>query len=214
MSADLTRTAGPDLTELVLAPPRAVVATALGLATLARGARVFHPRGTTRSAVLTVTGGLGWGSRLLDAPARHEGLVRTSRGVGLPAWLPDVEGLALRLPGQGTGGGPLDLLINSAWRFAFAPSVLSPTWSAVLPHRTGTDRLVLLGARPAEGGFRLLAAPPLGAWQEWGHLALGDELDGEGLRFAPTLGADDLSPVELFRSLRAWSYDASQAARD
>ena len=211
MTADLTRTAPADL---ALAPPRAVIATALGLATAVRGARVFHPHGTTRSAVLSVTGGLGWGTRLLDAPARHEGLVRVSRGVGLPSWLPDVEGLALRLPGQGVDGGPLDLLVNSAWRFAFAPSVLSPTWSAVLPHRTGSGRLVLLGARPVEDGFRLLAAPPFGSWQEWGHLTLGAELDGEGLRFAPTLGADDLKPVELFRGLREWSYDASQAARD
>ena len=96
----------------------------------------------------------------------------------------------------------------------FAPSVLSPTWSAVLPHRTGTGRLVLLGARPVDDGFVLLAAPPLGAWAQWGHLRLGAELDGEGLRFAPTLGADDLEPVELFRTLRGWSYDASQTARD
>ena len=197
----------------VLAPPRALAATALGLGTAARGARVFHPRGVTRSAVVTVTGGLGWGARFLDEPARHEGLVRVSRGVGLPAWLPDIDGFALRLPGQGVDGEPLDLLINSAWRFAFAPSVLTPTWSAVLPHRTGTGRLVLLGARPVEDGFALLAAPPLGGWQQWGSLTYGAPLDGEGLRFAPTLGADDLKPVELFRGLREWSYDASQAAR-
>ena len=141
----------------------------------------------------------------------HEGVVRLSRGVGLPQPLPDVDGLALRLPGEGVGGAPLDLLINSAWRYVFAPSVLAPVWSAVLPHRTGTGRRVLLGARPVEGGFRLLAAPLLGAWQPWARLELGEEVDGEQLRFAPTVGADDLQPVELFRSLRGWSYEASQA---
>lgn len=197
----------------LLTVPRAALATTLGVGTAVRGARVFHPRGRTREAIVTVEGGSDWGAALLDEPGIHGGLVRLSRGVGLPAPLPDVDGLALRLPGLGVDGAPLDVLINSAWRFAFAPSVLSPTWSAVLPHRTGTGRLVLLGARPAPDGFSLLAARPLGAWRTWGSLRLGGELDGEGLRFAPTIGAPDLAPVELFRTLRAWSYDASQAGR-
>ena len=162
---------------------------------------------------MTVTGGLGTGAEVLDAPARHQGVVRLSRGAGLPAPLPDVEGLALRLPGLGVDGAPLDLLVNSAWRYAFAPSVVSPTWSAILPHRTGTGRLVLLGARPQDDGFALLVAAPFGRWRRWGRLTLGAELDGESLRFAPTVGARDLQPVPLFRTLRALSYDASQAAR-
>ena len=196
----------------LLRAPRAAFATALGVATALRGARVFHPHGRTWTATVTVDGA-GWGARVLDRPAVHEGLVRLSRGAGLPSPLPDVEGLALRLPGLGVGGAPLDLLVNSAWRFVFAPSALSPTWSAILPHRTGAGRLVLLGARPRAGGFELLAAPPLGRWRAWGRLELGAELDGEDLRFTPTLGADDLVPVALFRTLRAWSYVASQAGR-
>jgi hypothetical protein len=194
--------------------PRTALALALGAATALRGARVFHPHGRTYDAVLTVTGGLGTGASLLDEPGRHQGVARLSRGAGLPAPLPDVEGLALRLPGRGVAGAPLDLLINSAWRYAFVPSVLAPTWSAVLPHRTGSGRLVLIGARPDDGGFSLLVADPLGPWRQWGHLALGGELDGEALRFAPTVGASDLRPVELFRTLRARAYDASQAARE
>ena len=194
--------------------PRTAFASALGAATALRGARVFHPHGRTHDAVVTVTGGLGTGAALLDAPGRHQGVVRLSRGAGLPAPLPDVEGLALRLPGQGVDGAPLDLLVNSAWRYAFVPSAISPTWSAILPHRTGTDRLVLIGARPEDGGFALLVADPLGPWRQWGRLSLGSELDGERLRFAPTVGAPDLRPVALFRRLRAQSYDASQAARE
>ena len=194
--------------------PRAAFAATLGAATALRGARVFHPHGRTHDAVVTVTGGHGTGARLLDEPGRHQGVVRLSRGAGLPAPLPDVEGLALRLPGEGVGGAPLDLLINSAWRYAFVPSVIAPTWLAILPHRTGSGRLVLLGARPVDGGFTLLVADPLGRWRQWGRLSLGGELDGEDLRFAPTVGAPDLQPVELFRALRAQSYDASQAARE
>ncbi|CAN5180650.1 hypothetical protein BH24ACT10_BH24ACT10_13790 [soil metagenome] len=198
----------------LLTLPRAALATSLGVATAVRGARVFHPHGVTRRATLTVTPTSTWGARLLDEPAVHEGVVRLSRGVGLPEPLPDVEGLALRLPGLGTGGAPLDILINSAWRYAFAPSVLSPTWSAVLPHRTGDRRLVLLGARPHKVGFTLLAAAPLGRWQPWAELALGEPVAGEQIRFAPAVGAPDLVPVQLFRTLRAWSYEASSAGRD
>jgi hypothetical protein len=101
--------------------PRAAFATALGVATAVRGARVFHPYGTTHVATLTVSGGGDWGAELLDRPAVHQGVVRLSRGAGLPEPLPDVEGLALRLPDLGVGGAPLDLLINSAWRYVFAP---------------------------------------------------------------------------------------------
>lgn len=197
----------------LLSLPRTAVATTLGAATALRGARVFHPRGRSYDAVLTVPGGSRTGAALLDAPGRHEGVVRLSRAVGLPAPLPDAEGLALRLPGQGVDGTPLDLLINSAWRYVFAPSVLSPVWSAILPHRTAIGRLVLLGARPEDGGFALLVAAPLGRWRQWGRLSLAAEFDGEHLQFAPTVGAPDLQPVELFRTLRARSYDASQAAR-
>ena len=193
--------------------PRTAVATTLGAATALRGARVFHPRGRAYDAVLTVTGGRGTGAALLDRPGRHEGVVRLSRAVGLPAPLPDGEGLALRLPCQGVHGAPLDLLINSAWRYVFAPAALAPTWSAILPHRTGSGRLVLLGARPEDGGFALLVAAPLGPWQRWGRLSLAAEFDGEDLAFTPTVGAPDLQPVELFRTLRADSYRASQAAR-
>jgi hypothetical protein len=197
----------------VLAVPRAAVAAALGLGTALRGARVFHPHGASHAVRVVVEGGQGWGSALLDRPATHEGLVRLSRGLGLPSPLPDVEGLALRLPGLGAGGAPLDLLVNSAWRFTFAPRALAPTWSSILAFRTGTGRRVLLGARPVEGGFDLLAAAPLGRWARWGRLELGAPFDGEDLRFDPTLGADDLQPVPLFRTLRRWSYDASQAGR-
>jgi hypothetical protein len=196
----------------LLALPRAAAATALGVTTAVRGARVFHPRGQTRRCRLVVPGGASWGARVLDEPAEHDGVVRTSRGIGLPAPLPDVDGLALRLPGLGVQAAPLDILINSAWRFAFAPSALSATWSCVLPYRTGSGLQVLLGARPDETGFSMLVAPVLGAWQPWARLELGDTAPGD-FRTDPTVGADDLVPVEPFRRLRAWSYAASQSAR-
>jgi hypothetical protein len=197
--------------------PRSAFAAVLGAGTALRGARVFHPHGTTYACRVVVDGldpDARWGAGLLDRAGEHDGVVRISRGAGLPHPLPDVEGIALRLPGLGVHGGPLDLLVNSAWRYAFVPSALSRTWSAVLPHRTGTGRLVLVGARPRPGGFTLLAAPPLGEWRPWGRIELGAVRDGERLRFRPTLGAPDLVPVALFRALRSRSYDLSQDLRE
>jgi hypothetical protein len=197
----------------LLSLPRAAAATALGLGTALRGARVFHPHGETHVCTVVVAGG-AFGASLLDDPGEHDGFVRFSRGAGLPQPLPDVDGFALRLPGLGVDGEPLDILVNSAWRYAFVPSAISRTWSAVLPHRTGTGQLVLLGARPAKTGFTLLAASPLGVWRPWGRLELGEPVDGEELRFRPERGAPDLRPIALFRTLRSWAYDASQAGRD
>lgn len=157
----------------VLDLPRTAVAAALGLGTAVRGARVFHPHGTTYACRLAVAGGAGWGAGLLDERGTYDGVVRLSRGVGLPRPLPDVEGLALRLPGLGCEGEPLDLLANSAWRYVFVPSAVAPTWSCILPYDTGSGARVLLGARPSAGGFALLAAPLTGCWQQWGRLDLG-----------------------------------------
>lgn len=193
--------------------PAALLARALGAATALRGARAFHPRGQAHAARVVVTGGLGTGARVLDEPAEHPAVVRLSRALGLPRPLPDAEGLALRLPGLGVGGAPLDLLVNTAWRYVFVPRFLSATWSTLLPYDTGSGRRLVLGARPTREGFTLLAAGLLGPWREWGRVVLGAPFDGEDLAFAPTVGAPDLVPVRFLRGLRAQAYDRSQAAR-
>ncbi|PWW24870.1 hypothetical protein JD79_04061 [Geodermatophilus normandii] len=205
----------------LFALPRAVTASALALGTAVRGARVFHPRGQASSGTVATDGGGGWGARLLDEAGRHDVVVRVSRGVGLPEPLPDVVGLAVRLPGLGRGGGPLDLLVNTSGgppglRHLFLPAPLGRTYSSVLPYRTGSGRTVVLGARSDGDGWELLAAPLTGGWTRWGRLTLGaplSEAESEELRFLPTVGADDLQPVALFRAVRDLSYRESQALR-
>jgi hypothetical protein len=88
----------------------------------------------------------------------------------------------------------------------------------VLPYRTGSGRLLLLGARDEGTGtsWELLSASLAGAWTRWGRLTLGPVLPAEvseELRFRPTLGADDLQQVALFRAVRDQSYRESQALR-
>jgi hypothetical protein len=207
----------------LLAIPRTATASALALGTALRGARVFHPRGEASAGTVEVDGGGRWGARVLDEAGTHDVVVRVSRGVGLPAPLPDIVGLAVRFPGAGRDGGPLDVLVNTAGgppvlRHLFLPEPLGRTFSSVLPYRTGSGRRLLLGARDEGTGrsWELLAASLTGAWERWGRLTLGAALPGqvsEELRFRPTLGADDLQQVELFRALRDLSYRESQALR-
>lgn len=201
--------------------PRAVTASALALGTAVRRARVFHPRGRAFTGTVETDGGSTWGAGLLDEAGRHEVVVRASRGAGLPEPLPDVLGLAVRFVGLGRDGGPLDVLVNTSGgapglRHLFVPAPVGRTYSSVLPYRTGSGRVVLLGARADEDGWALLAATLTGGWSRWGHLTPGPALeDGEAerLRFRPTLGADDLQPVELLRAVRDRSYRESQTLR-
>ena len=201
--------------------PRAVTASALALGTAVRRARVFHPRGRAFRGTVETDGGGTWGARLLDEAGRHDVVVRVSRGAGLPEPLPDVLGLAVRFGGLGKGGGPLDLLVNTSGgapglRHLFVPAPVGRTYSSVLPYRTGSGRVIMLGARGDGGGWALLAATLAGGWTRWGRLTPGPALpdgEAEGLRFRPTLGADDLQPVELFRAVRDRSHRESQTLR-
>lgn len=59
----------------------------------------------------------------------------------------------------------------------------------------------------------MVAAGLAGPWRRWGHLRLGAALGEPDMRTEPTLGADDLTPVSLFRTFRAEAYVASQSAR-
>ncbi len=205
----------------LLSLPRAVTATSLALGTAVRRARVFHPRGRAFTGTVRTDGGGSWGAGILDEAGDHRAVVRVSRGVGLPEPLPDVLGLAIRLDGLGRDGEPLDLLVNTSGgppvlRHLFLPAPLAGTFSSVLPYRTGSGRLVLLGARRDGDGWELLAASLAGPWKRWGRLTLGaavPDVESEQLRFRPTVGADDLQPVELFRAVRDRSYRQSQALR-
>ena len=199
-----------------------MTASSLALGTALRRARVVHPRGRAFRATVETSGGGSWGARVLDEAGRYDAVVRVSRGAGLPEPLPDVVGLALRLDGLGRDGGPLDLLVNTSGglpglRHLFLPAPLARTFSSVLPYRTGSGRLVVLGARDEGAGrWELLAASLTGGRTRWARLTLGPALpaaEAEQLRFMPTLGAEDLEPVALFRAVRDRSYRQSQALR-
>src|SRR5689334_3293962 len=100
----------------------------------------MHPRGAVFDAVLERTGSAPpWGVPWLDDPGRDDVVVRLSRGAGLPAPLPDLLGLAIRLPGD---GDPVDLLLTSTGRGALTRLVPVPrrdsatAYSSIMGYRS------------------------------------------------------------------------------
>ena len=199
-----------------------------GVARLRRG-KPMHPRGAVFSAVLARRGATGspWGVPWLDTADTGEAVVRLSRGAGLPARLPDLLGLAVRLPSD--AGPPVDLLLSSTGRGPVGrllPALRrdsAAVYSSIMGYRSdrGTLRIAALpedDAVSSEPGslarkvnqvglsFTLAAATVPGRWVPFGRLVLGElaqPLD-PGIRFdavlhaPPGLVAD--GPMARFRA--------------
>jgi hypothetical protein len=171
------RSAGP-LTPVVEAAGAAAAALFGGLSAVRRR-RIFHPVGTAYDATLSITGG-SLGAELLDEPAKRPCTVRVSRGVGLREPLPDILGIAVRVPDAYGPGAHQDILMTTAGSRPVLRSVLAVRasvdrghYSSVLPYRIG-DGHAYVGARPlSPRRFALEVAPPLGAWHEVGTVELG-----------------------------------------
>ncbi len=214
-------------------------AAAVPLGTLARRrpGKPMHPRGAVLGAVVVRTGAVpDWGVPWLTGPAREAAVVRLSRGAGLPAPLPDLLGLAVRLP---DGDRPVDLLLSTTgrgrWtRFVPVPRVdAAAAYSSIMGYRSaaGTLRLAAVPETPARipsdpgplaadapgTAFTLLVARgATGEWVPFGRLELGapaGEVDPD-VRFdavrnpPPGLVAD--GPMARFR---APAYAAAREGR-
>jgi hypothetical protein len=207
------------------------------LLTRLRGARVFHPHGRAYATEVEV------GPTAPIAPGRYRGIVRLSRGLGLPEPWPDVLGLAVRMLNADGVGGMQDLLLVSSLPAVAGRHVILPGrgyggafYSSVLPVRTGS-RTMIVGALPvwtghpqplarlaeidravgsALRGFDLLLAGPVGAWSHLARVDLTRALpaqDSEAVRFDPYHQAAGLAPAGVLNALRRRSYAASQRAR-
>jgi hypothetical protein len=225
---DLPRTAGR------------AVAIPLGALARRRRGKPMHPRGAVLEAVLERTGGpAGWGVPWLTGSGDQAALVRLSRGAGLPPPLPDLLGLAVRLPGA---DGPVDLLMSSTGRGRLTRWVpvlrrdAGAAYSSIMGYRSaaGTVSLAALpdpgtgpvtaepgpiatAARAGRLAFTLAAARGPGAWQPFARLRLlapVPEVDPD-LRFDavrnPPPGLVPDGPMARFR---APAYAAARAGRD
>ncbi|MGY1601192.1 hypothetical protein [Geodermatophilus sp. SYSU D00815] len=155
----------------------------------------------------------------LDDPARDRVVVRLSRGAGLPPPLPDLFGLAVRIP-----DGPVDLLLSST---ATAPLLrqvpvlrrdAATTYTSIMGYRSdaGTLRLAAL----PDGGsrrFTLAAARRQGPWRPFGRLVLEEPrapLDPDVRFDAVRNPPHGLVPDGPMARFRAPAYSAARAGRD
>ena len=208
-----------------------------------RGAKAAHPAGTVYEAVLRVDGGahVPPGATLLATPAEHRAVVRFSRSVGLPPRLPDLFGIAIRLPDVHGRGRHQDFLMVSSVDAPVLHHIFIPVMDAQrapcscsLPYRTG-DRLLLVGAQPLAGSprpagrtldekleraaatgqlrFALSIASLAGRFAPVGELRVGKRLPDEmnGIRFNPWNTGGGLVPAGALNRLRAYAYPASQS---
>lgn len=184
----------------------------------------LHPRGRLLTGTIIRNGlvpatGVPW----VDEPGRDEVLVRVSRAIGLSESMPDIHGIAVRVPFSpdgtadllfaGTGAGP--------WtRFLLSPSQTSrQSHSTLLPYRAPTGPLVLAALpRGMSDSFDLACASPRGQWRRFGVLHLGGhpgthEADPL-VTFDPMLNTlPGLEPYEWVRRLRERAYAAARRSR-
>lgn len=214
-----------------------LVAVPLGGLARWRGGKPMHPRGAVFDAVLerhgrALDGGVPW----LDAVARDAAVVRLSRGAGLPAPLPDLLGLAVRIPGEGapvdlllstTGRGPLTRLLPVPRRDTAAvySSIMGyrsddgPLRLAALPETAGvpSDPEPLAGAVSRDGlRFTLAAARGRGPWVPFATLILTEPrpaLDPDVRFDAVQNPPPGLVPDGPMARFRAPAYARARAAR-
>jgi hypothetical protein len=182
---DLARTAGR------------LVAVPLGVLAAWRRGKPMHPRGAVFDAVLDRHGSRSheepWGVPWFDEPGTDVAVVRLSRGAGLPAPLPDLLGLAVRLPDP--CGEPVDVLLTTTGRGALTRLMPVPrrdtasVYSSLMAYRSdaGWVRLAAFPeaddvpseARPLARTvmreqlvFTLAAAHGLGPWRPFARLTL------------------------------------------
>lgn len=210
---------------------------AFRLASTLRGERAIHARGRSFSGRVELPGGAGTGAALLDTPGTYDAVVRFSRSVGLPTWLPDVYGLAVRLVDAHGPGRHQDLLLDTTrpapvlrrlpWPRRDATGAL---YGSLLPYDVGGRRRLLAawaapGTRPARSlaalpdrlQLVLLVARPHGPWQEVGLVRTTGELPaphGRRTRFNPAHSGGGLVPAGPFQEWRNRAYPASHVADD
>jgi hypothetical protein len=202
----------------------------------ARRKRAFHPFGAGFSARLSPASEAAGAGALGE---EREVLVRLSRSLGLPEWLPDPCGLAIRVPDAYGPRCHQDLLMVSSARPPGGRHALLPSrgfgdlpYSTLLPYRLRGET-VLFGARargPRPGPkladlrerkvggleFELEITGLSGSWRPLATISLGERLppgQTERLGFDPTNTGGGLELVGLLNRLRGPAYAASQEGR-
>ncbi|MGZ3146998.1 hypothetical protein ACVDFE_34395 [Lentzea chajnantorensis] len=196
-----------------------MLTTAFRLLARARRARAVHPRGVLMTGELT-------GSA--PFPASATVIARLSKGAGTGRGLPDVLGLALRIP---TGSGDWDLLLSTTGTGRFSRLLPTPAtgWQrarlgTILPYRHRGALLWLMAVpldptasapgRPPTR-FSLHASGTTADWRRVGEVRLRDLRHDEPVPFDPVLNRPrelELAPRWL-AALREQAYAGSRRGR-
>jgi hypothetical protein len=126
----------------------------------------------------------------LDQPGEDDVLVRVSRAVSLPAAVPAVDALALRVPVGGGRSGDLLLTASGGLLARYVLGAARPpqarTLSTLLPYRTPTGGAVVLTAR-ANGveSFELSCATEDGGLRVFADLRLSRRPSAASFGFDP-----------------------------
>lgn len=197
-----------------------------GVTARIRRSKPLHPLGVLRHGVLAIEApGDRTGVPLLDEVGEHPCLVRMSRATGLPAPLPDIHGLALRLTERGDVS---DLLFAGTGDGRLGRFLLVPRFGAgdgplttLLPMRAPTGAL-LLGVFPevteASGEppqrYAVRSARATTGWVHRGTLRLGAQAEQDPdppLRFDTVLHPlPGLEHYPVIRLLREPAYSAAR----
>lgn len=187
-----------------------------------RGARAFHPNGSTFNGEVEVSvADDAPHAELFTQAGTYPARIRVSRGIGLPRPLPDVLGFALKIPDRYGPGADQDLLLASSGPSKVARRLLRPRaeptgawYSSILPFRAGSTDL-LIGAEhvaSAPDTFLLRFAEPAGDWHRFATVRVG-EPTGEPTSFDPWHTGPDLVPSGILNQLRASAYQGSRGGR-
>ena len=155
--------------------------------------RPIHSRGEGWHATLRHTGpgdgplsGVAW----LDEPGEEEVLCRFSTSFGLPGWLPDIQGVALRVP---QADGFADVLMASTgtsplgrYLLRVAKGGRGAPFTTLLPYRGPHGPLLLALREHTPGRLELCWASATGEWHAVGELVLHRRTRPD-VRFDPVL---------------------------
>jgi hypothetical protein len=208
------------------------LAAVIGLISRLRAARKpLHPRGLQLPGTLSRQGcEERWNVPWLDEQATADVTARLSRGLGLPASLPDVVGLAVRIS---EGDQVTDLLFSTTGTGRLTRFLLFPRrapeggYGTLMPYRTPTGPVLLAAVlskreRNAEiigtgATVVLLAARPRGRWHRFGVIELqprGARPEDPPISFDPVYNAPPgLPPYDWTRRLRERAYAAARRHR-
>lgn len=179
---------------------RVLSAATAAVAAVRPAAKPLHPRGAVgrgrlvRHGAAAARSGAAW----LDEPGTDEVLVRRSRAIGLPAPLPDIHGLALRVPVPGGGYGDLLLATTGLGRvtrflLTFAGTPQGRPMTTLLPYRSPTGPVLLAARHRSADLLELAWGRPRGPWWPFAELRLPaeDVATGSGRPGDPDVGAPD-----------------------